>query len=135
MTRVMSDNDVRGHLDYLLMLCRKSLWYELWTELRIDVCTFRDLDLPENASDAVVWCACQQNGVVLITGNRSARGDESLEATIRNENGPESLPVITFADRDRVLRDRGYAEAALLKLLDFLIDIEELRGAGRLFVP
>ncbi len=79
--------------------------------------------------------ACQRSGTVLITGNRSAEGDDSLEATIRNENRPESLPVLTFADRERILRDRSYAEAALLKLLDFLIDMEKLRGAGRLFVP
>jgi hypothetical protein len=135
MIRVMSDNDVRGHLDFLLMLCRTSLWHELWTELNVDVCTFRDLDLPESASDAVVWRACQRNGVVLITGNRSAKDNESLEVTIRNENRPDSLPVFTFADRDRILRDRDYAEAALLKLLGFLLDLERLRGAGRLFLP
>ena len=55
MLRVMSDNDVRGHLDYLVMLCRATLWHELWTELQVDVFTFNDLGLAENASDATVW--------------------------------------------------------------------------------
>ena len=83
MMRVMSDNDVGGHFGVLMLLCRTSIWQELWNELEVEVCTFSDLHLPENASDAAVWRACQQNGVVLITGNRRAEGDDSLEATIR----------------------------------------------------
>ena len=46
----------------------------------------------------------------MITGNRNDESPDSLEATIRNENQPDSLPVITIADSDRVLRDRLYAE-------------------------
>ena len=42
----------------------------------------------------------------MITGNRNDDGPDSLEATTRNENQPESLPVITIGDADRVLRDR-----------------------------
>ena len=78
---------------------------------------------------------CQRQGIVLITGNRNAEGPESLEITIRNENGPDCLPVLTIADRDRLMRDREYAESVLERLLETVIDLKVLRGAGRLFLP
>jgi hypothetical protein len=135
MIRIMSDNDVRGNVGRLLEICRASPWGELWTDLDVDVCTFMDLGLAESASDAAVWRACQQNGVVLITGNRNADGPDSLEVTIRNENSLQCLPVLTISDRDRIARDRRYAESVLERLIEFLIDLEALRGAGRLFLP
>jgi hypothetical protein len=58
-----------------------------------------------------------------------------LEATIRAENQPSSLPVITIADADRMLHDRLYAEKVAETLLDYLLRIDEVRGAGRLYVP
>lgn len=59
--------------------------------------------------------------LVLITGNRNDDGADSLEATIRNENQPDSLPVITIADQDRVLQDRLSAERVAESLLDYLL--------------
>jgi hypothetical protein len=43
--------------------------------------------------------------------------------------------VLTIADADRVMLDRTYAEAVAVKVLDFLQDLENLRGTRRLFVP
>ena len=83
----------------------------------------------------MVWRTCQKEELVLITGNRNRRGSESLEATIQSGNQPDSLPVVTIADQDRVLRDRAYAEAVAVRLLDYLMRIDEVRGAGRLYVP
>ena len=37
--------------------------------------------------------------------------------------------------QDRVLRDRAYAEKVAVRLLDYLMRIDEVRGAGRLYVP
>ena len=71
----------------------------------------------------------------MITGNRNDDGADSLEATIRNENQPDSPPVITFGDADRVLRDRVYAEQVAERLLDYLMRIDEVRGTGRIYVP
>jgi len=99
------------------------------------VYTFADLNLAEHATDATVWHACQGAGVILITGNRNAHGPETLEVTIREQNEPGSLPVLTLADRHRVSRDRAYAESAVARLFEFLVDIDNLRGAGRLFLP
>ena len=54
---------------------------------------------------------------------------------IQSENQPDSLPVITIADQDRVLQDRLYAEKVAESLLDYLLRIDQVRGAGRLYVP
>ncbi len=43
--------------------------------------------------------------------------------------------MITIADADQVLRDRRYAEMVAEGVLDYLIRIDEVRGAGRLYVP
>ena len=135
MIRIVSDNDVRGHVERLVEICRASAWEELWVDLSIEVCTLLDLGLEENASDATVWRTCQQQNVVLITGNRNADAADSLEVTIRNEGGATSLPVLTISNRERVARDRSYAESVLVRLIEILMELEELRGAGRLFLP
>ena len=110
-------------------------WRELWTGLELSVVSFPALGLSYNAPDTLIWRTCQREELVLITGNRNDEGAESLEATIRNENQPDSLPVITIADQDRVLQDRLYAERVAESLLDYLLRIDEVRGAGRLYVP
>ena len=71
----------------------------------------------------------------MITGNRNDDGPDSLEATIRNENQPDSLPVITIADTDRVLQDRPYAHTVAERLLEKLIAIDDFRGTGRIYFP
>jgi hypothetical protein len=53
----------------------------------------------------------------------------------QKENQPVSLPVVTISDQVRVLQDRIYAEKVAVKLLEYLIRIDEVRGAGRLYVP
>ena len=135
MLRMMADNDVEGHVGSLMDICQTSPWAELWHDLDCVLCTFEDLDLARNATDASVWRACQENNVLLITGNRNAEDSESLEMTIRQRNRPDSLPVLTLAKPDRIARDREYAESVVERLFDILIDIEVFRGAGRLFLP
>jgi hypothetical protein len=45
------------------------------------------------------------------------------------------LPVITLADSRRIYKDRAYAQHTAEALLEYLIDIESLRGTGRLYIP
>jgi hypothetical protein len=96
---------------------------------------FRTLALPLDAPDSIIWRTCQREQLVLITENRNKRGLDSLEATIQNENQPDSLPVITIANTDRVLQDRLCAEKVAERLLDYLMRIDEVRGTGRIYVP
>jgi hypothetical protein len=135
MRGILADINVVGQRDALLAIWASETWREFWNDLGWVVESFRTLGLSQNAPDALIWRTCQREGLVLITGNRNDDGADSLEATIRNENQPDSLPVITIGDADRVLRDRVYAEQVAERLLDYLMRIDEVRGTGRVYVP
>ncbi|WP_143309114.1 ACP S-malonyltransferase [Candidatus Entotheonella palauensis] len=131
----MSDNDVQGQVRRLMDICQQPPWIELWQGLECTLCRFEDFHLPIDATDAIVWQVCQDNGLHLITGNRNAEGPRSLEMTIRQRNSAACLPVLTLADPDRILRDFQYAESVVESLFDVLIDPDVFRGTGRLFLP
>jgi hypothetical protein len=135
MLRIMADNDVLGHVRTLVQVCESPAWSEFWHETQCELVSFGELGLAEDATDAQVWQACQENEVVLITGNRNAEGPQSLEVTIRQHNNHRCLPVLTLADQDQVLRDRSYAGAVAERLLEILFDLDNLRGSGRLYLP
>lgn len=135
MLRIMSDNDVRGHVSRLMDICQSPPWADLWHDLDCHLCAFEDLDLSEDATDAAIWQACQDNDVLLITGNRNAEGPQALEVTIRHRNTPDCLPVLTLAAPDRIGREWRYAESVVARLFDILVDIDGLRGTGRLYLP
>ena len=135
MQRLLSDHDVPGHVSRLMDICQRPPWIDLWRELECILCTFEEFDLPEDATDAVIWQVCQDNDILMITGNRNAEGPESLEMTIRQRNAPHYLPVLTLADPDRIQRERRYAESVVERLFDVLIDPGALRGTGRLYLP
>jgi len=63
--------------------------------------------------------------------NRNAEGDDSLEAAINRLGTPQSLPVLTIADPDWLMKDRDYAERAAVQLLESLMALDNLRSAGR----
>jgi len=66
---------------------------------------------------------------------RPSAGQAGLEATIQHQNTPQSLPVFTLANDQRVLRDRQYAETVADRLIDVLFDIDSYRGTGRIYLP
>jgi hypothetical protein len=135
MPTIMADHDVEGHVDVLLGIWLSAEWQQFWNDAGCDVATFRSLGLASSAPDAEVWRLCQARGILLITGNRNAEGDDSLEATICREQTPQSLPVFTISDPDRLMRDRSYAESVASRLLEYLPLAERVRGSGRLYVP
>lgn len=62
------------------------------------------------------------------------KGIDSLEQTIREENTSASLPVLTIGSLDR-FSDREYREQCAVRLVDILLDLENYRGVGRIFIP
>ncbi len=135
MKGILADNDVEGILSAIVSIWLYDQWRDLWTELGCALETFPSLGLPRDATDIVIWQACQKHHVILITGNRNAESPESLEATIRTLNGPDCLPVFTLSNPSRVLRERDYANLVAERLLDYLISVENYRGSGRIYVP
>jgi hypothetical protein len=135
MIRIMCDQDVLGLARVVLARCRRADWKPVWDELEIEVFTFTDLHLDVDSTDAAIWSACQANQVVLLTGNRNADGPDSLEMTLRKHNALDSLPVLTFADLKRLKHDPAYQELVAESLLEKLIDLDALRGTGRIYLP
>lgn len=72
--------------------------------------------------------------MILLTANRSMKGRDSLEQTIREENLPTSLPVITIRNIDR-LSESQYREDCAVRLVEIVLDIDNYKGVGRLFIP
>ena len=132
--RVVADNDVIGAVAALRRLLESSEWVEYADDAAIEFIDFASLGLVPTSKDPEVWQACQVADVVLITGNR-ASGEGSLDDTIRDHGQPDSLPVMTIGDPRRVVDDREYAVACVIRLLDFVDRIDTLRGTGRLFLP
>jgi hypothetical protein len=135
MKGILADINVGRQQRATLAIRTADTWRDLWTPLELSVVSFQTLGLPFDSPDDLIWRTCQREELVLVTGNRNDDVPDSLQATIRAENQPSSLPVITIGDANRVLRDRRYAEKVAESLLDYLLRIDEVRGAGRLYVP
>ncbi len=135
MRGILADNDVGGYVHLLHAVWLSDRWRDFWHDLNVVVESFTTLGLAMDSPDADVWRTCQREGLVLITGNRNAESPDSLEVVIREENRPESLPVLTLANPRRIARDREYAETVALRILEKLIAIDDFRGTGRLYVP
>ena len=135
MPAIVADHDIEGQVRVLLRLLTSAAWSAIWHELAIRVESFAGLELPENTSDATLWQFCQTQQIILITGNRNKAGPEALEAVIERSNPPTSLPVLTIGAPPRVLSSRAYAERVATRLLEVLLDVEQYRGTGRLYLP
>jgi hypothetical protein len=131
---ILADNDVRGVVAVLQRVLESAEWAEYSALIELRFIHFEELQLPRDAPDRAVWQACQAAAAVLITANRSG-GANSLTTIIDELSGPDSLPVITLSDPQRIIRDSAYAETSALRLLDYLDRIASLRGTGRLFIP
>jgi hypothetical protein len=135
MVTLLVDANLDGHVDRLDVRLRTDAWREIRDHLGLQFLHFEDVDLDRTAKDEEVWRLCQERGFYLLTANRNQESDDSLEATIRREGTAESLPVFTFADARRVLQSSDYLDRVAERLLDYLLNRENYRGAGRLFLP
>jgi hypothetical protein len=132
---IVSDADIQGQARVLTRILLGEAWRDVWQSLNLTLLTFRDVGLTRDASDALVWEICQLNQAIQLTGNRNSDGPDSLEVTLRLRNTPSSLPVFTIAAAGRVMKNRAYAEDVAVRLLEYLLDIDNLRGTGCLFLP
>lgn len=96
--------------------------------------TFADVGLPLDSNDRDVWRFAQENGMVLITDNRSMHGQDSMEQTIRDENTITSLPVLTIGNVSRI-QERMYRERCIARLIEILLELDNYLGTGRIYIP
>jgi hypothetical protein len=135
MVRLLADNDVVGHVEDLVQVMRSPRWADFWVSLGLALVYFRDVGIAATSTDREVWRICQAEQLLLITNNRNQEDPDSLEATLRDLNAPDSLPVFTISDIQTFRTNRAYAERVVESLYDYIIDIEDLRGTGRIYLP
>jgi hypothetical protein len=128
---VLVDHDLEGYARRIWGVLTSEGWLDL---LSLPMTTFRDEGLAVNSNDRLIWRYAQEHGMLLLTGNRNMDGDDSLEQTLREENTPTSLPVITVGDVDR-LAESGYRIRCAHRLVELVLYLERYRGVGRLFIP
>ncbi len=126
------DHNLRGHAVLLSGTILSGGWLA-WVPIRF--ITFDEMKLPVNSDDRVVWQLAQSNQMILLTANRSMKGENSLEQVMREEITSASLPVITIGDADRLLNDPEYRERCATRLVEIVLDIDGYRGVSRLFIP
>jgi len=108
---------------------------EGWLELfPVKLLTFSEVGLPLDCNDRDVWRIAQERGWVLITDNRSMHGEDSLEQTIRGENSPNGLPVLTIGNVTR-LDEKSYREQCITRMIEILMELDNYLGAGRIYIP
>jgi hypothetical protein len=132
---VLIDANIEGQGIRVWMRMQSSVWRELTAALEVSFLTFDDVGLDLASPDDVIWRFCQTNGYYLLTSNRNQASEDSLEATIGREGTPTSLPVFTLPSADRVYWDATFLERVVEKLLDFMLYADNIRGAGRLYLP
>jgi hypothetical protein len=134
-TILLADANIQGHIEILFKRMRKEPWIEFCDFLDLRLVSFEDAGLNSTDSDSTIWHWCEQHRVFLLTSNRNDDGPDSLESTICQFNGPQSVPVFTIGDTERLKNDRDYSDRVIWALLEYLLRIESLLGTGRLFLP
>jgi len=133
--QLLADVNIEGHVTRLVSLMQTDFWREVWDALDIRARRFQEVGLSPDDTDVRVWQICQQQQCYLLTNNRNEDGPDSLEATIRACNTASSLPVFTLSAAERIFQSKDYAERVIESLFDKLLRIDDLRGAGRLYLP
>jgi hypothetical protein len=128
---ILADHDIEGQTLLLLGTLAAQGWLDL---ISLSAVTFGEVGLRANCTDRQIWRFAQEQQMILLTGNRNMKGHDSLERTIREENTPACLPVLTISDVSRV-DESSYRQRCAARLLEILVDIEQYRGVGRLFIP
>ena len=131
MITILVDHNVEGQAMLLLGALGTAGWLELHP---LQFITFPQAELTYHSSDREVWRFAQDKGWLLLTANRRMQGEDSLEQTIREENTPVSLPVMTISDGRRMV-EKTYRERCAVRLLGIVLDLDNYRGVGRVFLP
>jgi hypothetical protein len=132
---LLADANIQGHIARLVERMQSDTWRDFWDHIELRYLTFADIGLNPADKDSLVWQRCQEYSVFLLTNNRRKDEADSLEATIREQNTSESLPVFTLGEADNLLTDDEYADRVIDRLYRYLFEIDNIRGTGRLYLP
>jgi hypothetical protein len=125
------DYNLDGYALIFLGILTKLGWLEL---IAVEFVTFREVGLPIDSSDRVVWRYAQAHQMLILTANRNMKGDDSLEQVMREENTEQAFPVVTIGSLER-FSEPEYRERYVERLIEIIVDIAQYKGVGRLFIP
>jgi len=131
MITVLVDHNMEGQALLLWGALAAAGWLDL---VPLRLMTFSEVGLPFDSNDRTVWRFVQAQRMLLLTDNRSMKGADSLEQTLREEHTPTSLPVITIGSLER-LDEPAYRERCITRLVEIAIDVDAYTGITRLFIP
>lgn len=132
---ILADANSLGQIEALVRQMQIGTWADFWTGFGLSLRHFQDVGLTVKSTDLKIWQVCQAEQLILITDNRNHNSADSLEATIRQYNQPDSLPVFTVSSMSSFNTSRTYAEKVLEDCYDYLTRIDEVRCTGRLYLP
>ena len=131
MITILVDRNIEGQAVVLWGTLAAEGWLAL---LPMTMRRFAEVGLPFDSSDRVVWRFAQAHRMLLLTDNRSRRGEDSLEQTMREESSVTALPVLTIGNVARLV-ERTYREQCVIRLVEIGLDLDNYAGTGRLFIP
>jgi hypothetical protein len=126
------DHNLNGHAVVFFGSIARQGWLGI---VPIQFVMFTEMGLPTDSDDRVVWRLAQKHQMILLTANRSMKGQDSLEEVMREENTPTSQPVMTIANADRLLKDAEYRERCVERLVEIVLNIDDYKGSMRIFIP
>ena len=133
---------------------------EEWAAFQIDqFYELPELGIAVEASDREIYRFLQSRRMMLLTGNRNNKGPDALESVLKEDSTrpperrarrrrwdalesvlkedstPDSLPVVTIADVERVTFDAQYRFACATRLQEIAWLIDIYRAVPRLYIP
>jgi len=129
---VLIDHNIEWQAALLWNTLKAEGWMKLYP---FKMVMFKDMNLADDSSDREVWQYAQMNRMILLTANRNMEDKNSLEYTLREENTPDSLPVITISRQESIIRETEYRKRCAEKLIEIIVDLNDYLGVGRVFIP
>lgn len=131
MITILIDHNIEGHA----LRVWESFQAQGWSDaISLQMLTFDAVDLAFDSNDRDVWRFAQAQNMLLLTANRNMNEEDSLEQTIREENGPTSFPVLTIGNPNRISQ-RAYREEVALRLAEVAMELDSYLGIGRIYIP
>ncbi len=128
---ILVDYNLTGYI----VLFRGTLATDGWLDmLAIRFVTLKEAGLAADTDDRTIWQFAQANQMLLLTANRNAKGENSLERTICEEGNERSLPVLTIGSLDRLI-EREYREQCSARIADVILYVENYLGVSRIYIP
>jgi len=129
---ILIDHNIEWQATLLWNTLKAEGWMKIYP---VAMVMFGDVNLADDSSDLEVWQYAQMNRMILLTANRNMEDKNSLEYTLREENTPDSLPVITISRQESIIREAEYRKRCAEKLIEIIVDLNDYLGVGRVFIP